>query len=527
MSWHKEFLSENQNKNVLSNKRGLFKLIEEVYSEKLTKKEKSLISEDFIQNTLFEIFSGIDYNNLIRRPINENKDLETLLAEQEELTDEEIRLGLPKLRISEDWGKPESNDRQIIQRFSAAITGETLQEKLATVNNVATGQVQMASLGQILGTLVVLECLYTILAQFTESAGGFIFEGFLAGLFGEDAVQITDVGEDSGEATGKPITDVELGGREYSLKLLGPTTAVKGSWVNMTEHFASGRDHVVYLDARRSDRGATDSLVFGEFVITMDNFIKIFYDPFRGFKSIEGKFKNKEQLVSAMEEFGEQLFFAKFDSKPVIDGKSVRKVNFKMAGVNGPPVRELLMNLIQQAEELPSGTFMRYEEDYTKASQKVKKLWGDYNQFQNVAKAIEVYTAKPGEDTKAGVIAALKDTAGYKNKEQFDFTVDQAEGLYNFEHIGKLLLGEEQLKKTWMLYSGILKKTITPVYMSMARFNENVSNYFMGAEGDQRKAFALAAQQELGTLKEATDEAISAVEQSEKDEYTPEKVAAE
>ena len=78
-----------------------------------------------------------------------------------------------------------------------------------------------------------------------------------------------------------------------------------------------------------------------------------------------------------------------------------------------------------------------------------------------------------------------------------------------------------------MLYSDILKKTITPVYLSMARFNENVSSYFMGAEGGQRKAFALAAQQELGTLKEATDEAISAVEQSEKDEYTPEKVAAE
>ena len=50
----------------------------------------------------------------------------------------------------------------------------------------------------------------------------------------------------------------------------------------------------------------------------------------------------------------------------------------------------------------------------------------------------------------------------------------------------------------------------------------------MGAtEGGDRKSLALAAQQELGTLKEATDEAISAVEQSEKDEYTPEKVAAE
>ncbi len=527
MSWHKQFLSENQNKNTLSNKSGLFKLIEEVHLEKLTKKEKSLISKDFIQNTLFEIFSGIDYSNLVRRPINENKDLKTLLAEQEELTDEEIRLGLPKLRISEDWGKPESNDRQIIQRFSAAITGETLQEKLATVNNVATGQVQMASLGQILGTLVVLECLYTILAQFTESAGGFIFEGFLAGLFGKDAVQITDVGEDSGDATGKPITDVELGGREYSLKLLGPTTAVKGSWVNMVEHFASGRDHVVYLDARRSGKGTADSLVFGEFVITMENFIKIFYEPFRGFKPIEGKFKNKEQLVSAMEEFGDQLFFVRLDSKAMVDGRKIAKANFKMAGKNGPPEREALMNLIQRAEELPSGIFRRYEEDYTKASEKVRRLWGDYNQFQAVAKAIEIFSAKPGEDTKAGVIAALKKTAGYKKPEQFEFTVLQAESIANFEHIGKLLLGEDQLKKTWMLYSDILKKTITPVYLSMARFNENVSNYFMGTEGSQRKAFALAAQQELGTLKEATDEAISAVEQSEKDEYTPEKLAAE
>ena len=117
MSWHKEFLSENQNKNVLSNKSGLFKLIEEVYSEKLTKKEKSLISEDFIQNTLFEIFSGIDYSKITRKPLTDNKDYKTLLKEQEEPSVEEIKLGLPKLRISEEWGKPDSSDRQIIQRF--------------------------------------------------------------------------------------------------------------------------------------------------------------------------------------------------------------------------------------------------------------------------------------------------------------------------------------------------------------------------------------------------------------------------
>ena len=531
MTWYKEVLSENK-KQSISSKDGLFSLFEEVWKEQekvLTNKQRSMLSEDFFQNTLLEIFSGIDYGNLRRRPLNENKSLDDLIREQEEeeeLTDEEkkvIRLGIPKLRISEDWGKPESKDRQIIQRFSSAIAGATLQEKLATVNNVATGQVQMASLGQILGTLVVLECLYAILAQFTESAGGFIFEGFLAGLFGEDSVQITDVGDEDEGATGKPITDVVLGDKEYSLKLLGPTTAVKGSWRNMTEHFRGKRDHVVYLDARRSGKAATDSLVFGEFIITMDKFIEVFYEPFKAFSKKQMKFKNKEELMQAIEAVGglDLVHYVKFEeAAPVGTKKRYFSARRKDAEIDRPKLEAILANV----EEIKSGHIEYFQEDYT-TSTKAKKLFGSWDQFQAVVNAIEEYKSS---GDKSPVIAALESTAGYIKKEQFEFTVLQAESIANFEHIGSLALGEQQLKKTWMLYSDILKKTITPVYMSMSRFNENVSNYFMGVSGsDQRKAFALAAQQELGTLKEATDEAISAVEQSEKDEYTPEKLAAE
>ena len=127
--------------------------------------------------------------------------------------------------------------------------------------------------------------------------------------------------------------------------------------------------------------------------------------------------------MSSLEQFGDQLFFVKLDSKAVVDGRKFAKANFKMAGKNGPPEREALMNLIQRVEELPSGTFKRYEEDYTRSSQKVKKLWGDYNQFQAVARAIDEYTQSPGDDTKQGVLTALRDTRGYKKKEQFEFTV--------------------------------------------------------------------------------------------------------
>ena len=91
--------------NTITTKNDLFTLFEEVWKEqesKLTEQQRSMLSEDFFQNTLFEIFSGIDYSNLRRRPLNENKSLDELIKEQEGVTEEEIRLGIPKLRISED-----------------------------------------------------------------------------------------------------------------------------------------------------------------------------------------------------------------------------------------------------------------------------------------------------------------------------------------------------------------------------------------------------------------------------------------
>ena len=86
-----------------------------------------------------------------------------------------------------------------------------------------------------------------------KTASGFIFEGFLAGLFGGQSIQIqsaADIPEAPGEAesgvTGKPITDVMLNNKHYSLKLLGEDTDVKGSFRNMVEHFRK-YDHVITL----------------------------------------------------------------------------------------------------------------------------------------------------------------------------------------------------------------------------------------------------------------------------------------
>ncbi len=501
MTWHKQFRSENRKGKTLSTKEGLFNLFEEVLKEStssLSKEQASLLSEDFFNNTLSEIFSGIDYTNL-RSPskIQEQTDL----AEDEDISAQEIKLGLPKLRISEDWGVPESRDRQIIESFTNSIPGETLEAKLDHINNVATGKVQLASVGDILSTMVVLEVLSTILSQFTEAAGGFIFEGFLAGLFGKGSVQITDV-EDEDEATGKPITDVQLGDREYSLKLLNPTTAVKGSWRNMVEHFAGGRDHVVYLDARRSGSGASDSLLFSEFEITLANYIQVFYEPFKKFVRATKNVENKEELVAALEDLGDRVFQVKFSEK--VGGRNM----FPLRGKKGEQLKPRLMSAIQAADDLPSAVLVYSEEDYTK-SVKATRLFGSASQFNAVQAAIE-------SGNKEEIIAALRKTAGYINKAQFEFTPAQAKSIANEREIAYVQLGDEQLKKTWLLYGDIMRKTITPVYTFLGRFNENVSKYFLGTQdGDARKEYAMVARNDLASLKQATDEAIESIEKEQ------------
>ena len=502
MSWHEKYLSKNNRKKTVSNQNDLFALFEEVWKEqesKLTEQQRSILSDDFFQNTLFEIFSGIDYNSVNRR-LTENTSLENMIKEEEEISTQEIKIGLPKLRISEDWGVPESQDRKIIEGFTRSIPGGTLEEKLAYINSVATGEVQLASVGQVLSTMVVLEVLSTILSQFTEAAGGFIFEGFLAGLFGEGSVQITDV-EDEDEATGKPITDVKLGDREYSLKLLNPTTAVKGSWRNMVEHFAGGRDHVVYLDARRSGSGASDSLLFSEFEITLENYVQVFYEPFKKMVPVKQKVKNKEQLMSAIETYGDRLEFVKFPPRSL---ETSKKAQFNLKNAAS---KEAFNNLIQNPDQpnLPAAEITVRQEDYTK-SVKAKRLFGDHRQFQAVQDAI-------ASGNKEAILDALRNTAGYRNKEQFEFTPGQAKSIANEREIAFVKLGDEQLKKTWLLYGDLMRKTITPVYTFIARFNDNVSKYFIGSQdGDARKEYALAATQDLTLLKEATDEAIASVE---------------
>lgn len=426
---------------------------------------------------------------------------------------DEVKYFLPTIKITEDWGRIGSKDREIIEKFTRTIGGSTLQEKIANINRVVSDR-EATSIPKILGSMVVVEILNAVLTEFTESAGGFIFEGFLAGLFGGESVQITDVGDqaEAGEATeaaGKPITDVVLGGREYSLKLLGQATIVKGSFKNMVEHFRV-KDHIVYLDARRTkgESGDTTGLEFGEFVITRENFMQVFMDPF--LKQVVAKIESIEdgaELKRLLTQYGNSVKAIKFSKKFPNTKYSLFRYSKKLdeANVSGDELSQII-DSVQGMSDEDLADLAPFRIAYAEAQfegTKAEKLFGSFT----LATAIK--DASEAGDT-AKLLELLASTPGYVKKMQFEFTRAQAESIVNFQEIGTLQISADTLKNTWLAYGEILSETVEPIYRALGEFNSNINSFLTEEQNEDgnRKQYGLAAGNSARELKGATEKAV-------------------
>lgn len=414
---------------------------------------------------------------------------------------EKIDIKLPTIKLTENWGVLDNDDRDRIETYMKNVGGNTVEEKLESLRSVLEGT-RDASIGEILSTLIAIEILSNLAGpigtrEFTESAAGFIFEGFLAGLFGGKSIQITSPEEIEGmDASGKPITDVILGGRHFSLKLLGDKTAVKGSFQNLVNHFKT-LDHVVYLDARRTSDGG---LQFGEFTITLEDFMDVFYTPFAKFKKKEAVVKSTRGLKQALEKYGDQIYQVKL-------GKSIKTDAGRRSVLKPESFDELLALGDETLRELAPFN-VQYAEQSFAGSPKLKRLFGSARQFNDVQGAVDT-------GNREQILAALQQTNAYKKSLQFEFTPKQVENISSFKELGPPLpLGEGNLKKIWENYAELLMATIQPVYGYLQDFTDNVNKYFLGVsdkEGSSRShgQQAIADAHELRT---ATDSAVKRIE---------------
>ena len=498
----------------------------------------------------------VDINKLVESYYDPNnikaKAFFQLIEEQVKLFEDALPGGAPdettnfnmsllRPRITENFGKPGTEDRKLIENFAKNIAPDgDLKTKLIAINSIIAEKKENATIGEILATMVICEILYAIISHFTESAGGFIFEGFLAGLFGGKSIQITKPEDIPGmEAAGKPITDVQLHGKHYSLKLLGEKTEVAGSFHNMVNHFDIV-DHIYYLDARRID--GNQGLEFGEFKITLYDFLKAFVDPFlkevtikepvevvtaREFKDLLSQLIKNKQAIKLIRTTGQlpSLPSNYFTYSPK-HGEPLNLMHERQMKLNGADMNkviDIIFNTPTGPEDVPEGEAsledygpftVKYAETKFEGT-KAETLFGEYNMVERVRAAIE------SRDDKE-ILRLLKLTPGYGAEEgaspqQFAFTRKQAESIESFEHVGTLMIGEDYMKNAWSMYADLLQETMFPVYQQLKEFSDNVNNYFLGVTDEEgvaedRKQYAVDAIKNAVGLRDATEDAVEKIE---------------
>ena len=142
------------------------------------------LTKETLNRLIEEVMSG-DRGVIVERTMPVKQDTE----------DKTKTLKLPKFALSEKWGDPSSDDRQIIERFFSNIQGDTLQEKISSVQNFIKdcdeSCINESKVETIIGNLVFLDSLAGVIEDFNAQTGGFMFEALLAVLI--KGTQVTEL----------------------------------------------------------------------------------------------------------------------------------------------------------------------------------------------------------------------------------------------------------------------------------------------------------------------------------------------
>ena len=282
------------------------------------------------------------------------------ITEELESSSDNITIKFPKFRISEQWGKPGSQDRQIIEMFTSKIKGSTLAEKISSLNSFASECDEKCAaqkdVSEILANLVFLDSLSSIIYDFNDKSGGFLFESILAALIGGDAEQIDTKGGRDQEVT--DIVDDQ--GRPISLKFFfsGASHYVGGSYYNLARDIANAGVPMTYIVAFKNRKSSSDNSV-----MSID-----FYEFTVGYRDIQGDFSAEQLGGAVISQRG------KFHDKGV-HINLVKNKKFHLGNLNLGGSRENLHKIAQRYADRLGNVLLEIYDQIDKLSGNVNKYF--------------------------------------------------------------------------------------------------------------------------------------------------------
>ena len=354
--------------------------------------------QELIENYFAPTKENFSFDTLLEM-VEQVLDLDILpLTEEKELSSgKKFVLSLPRYSPSEAWGDPETMDRQQIDNIFKVVRGGTsIPGRIQYLNDFLSPEKakRKTSPRVIINTMIIIESLKAAMNHFNEASAGFVFEAFMAALTGGH--------QEAGRIKGTlPIEDFvafsQFGGKNIpvSLKLLGKSTGVKGSFTNLVDFlFVRGEPAIKYLvayktyeggDKATGDKGSVGALEIWEFDITRENLTSFLAGGSRKTKMLLGDV-SPEALRAAIASNDMQQIAALFTAAP---GYTKRGMLYKEIpppeAVESPPIAESLT--FHQREKL----MMEEEKLMTEGKGEDPSQWEvSFTMIQNLGAAVNL-----------------------------------------------------------------------------------------------------------------------------------------
>ena len=399
-----------------------------------------------------------------------------------------VTLSIPKLVPSEAWGDPDSQSRKEINKVFESISGgQDIEARLASINKFLTpsSAKKKTSPRVIINMMQITEALQATLNDYNESAAGFVFEGFMAALTGGKQI--------AGKIAGTlPIEDFvafsEFGANvPVSLKLLSPTTGVKGSFTNIVDFLLYRKaPEIKYLVAYKLTSGENvEKLKIFAFDITRENFI----DFISGVSGNNLSGVNLNQLKKAMAVYNQDPSDENLVplAKLMIQTRGYTKKGFlNQMAATGERAPEKSPEEEEEAE-------LRRQAGREKAFTRVgaKELPSDVNESLDLL--LEEQMSDKSELTLNETFHWIeKQTLLTESSEsQWEASWPQLErtaGLTNLQRFGELDLSQSNIDELVQIYSKILSGGLKTLLGATKSLTENIGEYY--SERSRAKAQA-------------------------------------
>ena len=409
-----------------------------------------------------------------------------------------------------------SEDRATFEAWMKKIAPEgDLTDKTAAIQQFIDNPPEGMTVATTLSYLMFLQTFSYMIREFNASVAGFLWEPFLAAMFGGESVQVhTEEGD---------IADVKLlmktgeGLQRVSLKILSPTGAVGGSFVDLVNHFAKNPEQPMVYVVIRKMPGKTKSgkaikeatMAFWQFEISQETFFKWIGPPGLAILKETLPYTHPED---GPQDWGRNELAAYLESEGKIEkGWRIERIEDpsrgpgKLASTTRKSIvpgqtYEIKIRTVGKAPAAAGGTALSgnaktiwgTEEEYAEWYALWEEMQGDPKFWQLVRgpKLLRIKDAADAgppalskEEMEREVPFSPKGAKGYYGKEQFEIGSSYQEAVLG-KPIGTINILPSVMEETFARGAEMIGDDLTEMFNALSALIDNVGRFFLIDCGD-------------------------------------------